>query len=307
MLLNGAVRSVRPELAAAIGCLLVGAVASPAAASDTSECIAASEAAQSLRDQRALLAARERLVVCSREICPTPIRVDCVQQLAYVDASMPSLVLLARDARGEDEPNVRVLRDGAPFAEQLDGRALPVDPGPHTFRFESAGAPPFERRIVVAEGEKNRLVVITLEPSPPVAAAIPASAATGPSSAPSPAAKPATSGLRTAGWIVGGAGLAATIPMAALWVAAANDVSRMRSSCAPSAGGTGCSQGRIDSDRAEAVAGDVFMGVAAAALATGGALLLVHPVDHAHTGSLRILVGATPTRSGALVSAAIGF
>src|SRR5580700_2222690 len=121
-------------------------MAPQAAADDTSDCIAASEAAQSLRDRRALLEARDQLAVCSRDVCPAPIRSDCIQQRSEVDAAMPSVVLRAKDARAEDMVDVRVLCDGVVVATQEDGKALAVDPGAHTFRFEAQGVPPVERK-----------------------------------------------------------------------------------------------------------------------------------------------------------------
>ena len=41
----------------------------------------------------------------------------------------------ARDAKGEDLTEVRLTIDGETVAERLDGRALTLDPGTHTFRF----------------------------------------------------------------------------------------------------------------------------------------------------------------------------
>jgi hypothetical protein len=287
--------------------LLAGAafltLAPQAAADDTSECIAASEAAQSLRDQHSLLAARDKLSVCVRDVCPGPVRVDCLRLRADVDAATPSVVLRARTAHGDDS-DVQVFDDGVPFATRLDGKAVPVDPGPHAFRFQSADLPPVERSVVVAEGEKNRLLVVDIGvPARPTEPAAP------PASARS--ADHAGRDLRTiAGWVAGGVGVAATIPMAALWLSGTSDVHQMRDTCAPSAGGAGCPSSRIDSDRTRLVVGDVLMGVAVAGIASGALLLFVHPPEHktlSTLGALDLRVGASPAPGGGFIWAAARF
>ena len=46
--------------------------------------------------------------------------------------------------------------DGQPIAERLEGTALSIDPGAHTFTFETAGQANIEKQFVVHEGEKDR-------------------------------------------------------------------------------------------------------------------------------------------------------
>jgi hypothetical protein len=287
--------------AAASLILALATVAPRAAADSTSDCIAASEDAQSLRDRRSLLAARDRLAVCSRDVCPAPIRFDCIQQRGEVDAAMPSVVLRAKDARAEDLVDVRVLCDGVVLATQEDGKALAVDPGTHTFRFEAQGVPPVERKLVIGEGEKNRLILAEM---------VSATSALRVSAAPTPAesVEPATL-LWTPGLVVGAIGVAATIPMTVLWLSSTGDVHQMRDTCAPSAGGAGCSADRVDSDRTKLVIGDFFLGVAAAGIATGALLLFVHRAgsgkEHGAGPSWRL--DASPMRSGGFISAATRF
>ncbi len=52
--------------------------------------------------------------------------------------------------------------DGALFAERLAGTPLSVDPGEHTFAFETAGQPTVQKKLVVRESEKDRRERITL-------------------------------------------------------------------------------------------------------------------------------------------------
>lgn len=282
-------------------CALLALVSasSPAFADDTSDCIAASEAAQSLRDRQSLLEARERLAVCSRDVCPGPIRADCLRERAEVDAAMPSIVFRAKDAHGEDAVDVKVFCDGDPLAAHLDGKALPVNPGAHTFRFEAPGEPPVERKVVIVEGEKNRLVVADVVPVAGPVVSIPEAPAVRPSGR-----------LSIPGLVVGGIGVAAVVPMAVFWALGTSDIRQMRDTCAPSVGGTGCSADRVSSDRTKLIVGDVFMGVAAVGIATGAVLMLTHQGGRAGPVAARlsaIRLEALPTPGGALVSAGGGF
>ncbi|WP_049949601.1 hypothetical protein [Sorangium cellulosum] len=146
-------------------------------------CAAAYERAQGLRRDGKLLAAREALITCSQPTCPAAAVADCGPWLAEVEKSLPTVVIAARDAHGRERLDVRVLVDGRPLAAALDGKALPVDPGPHTFRYEPASGPTVEERVLIREGEKNRAITVTLGASsagapaspPPPAAPTPAS------------------------------------------------------------------------------------------------------------------------------------
>ena len=55
--------------------------------------------------------------------------------------------------------------DGQVVEERLDGKAVPIDPGEHVVRFETAGANPGqEAELLVTQGEKNRKVVASFLP-----------------------------------------------------------------------------------------------------------------------------------------------
>jgi hypothetical protein len=216
-----------------------------------------------------------------------------------VDAAVPTLVFRAKDPRGEDAINVRVLCDGGMLTEQLDGTALSVNPGPHTFRFEINGVAPFERTLVVGEGEKNRLVLgeapVLVPPKPGVAP-------------PPPPPRPVDTGGRASnipGIVALGIGVAATVPMTVYWVLGTRDVGDMRASCAPAADGPGCPASRINRDRLELVTGDVFLGVAVVGVITGTVLLLTRgprPSEHAPATSGALHFDASPTAGGAFFS-----
>jgi hypothetical protein len=148
--------------------------AADGAAPDKQACVDAYEQGQRLMRQRRLIKAREELLVCARDPCPKVLQGECTGWLADTQRSLPSVVLGARRSDGRDETEVRVVADGVPLLERLDGRAVEVDPGEHVFRFEpsfSLRALPVDVRVVVREGEKARDVVATLESVEPVSPA----------------------------------------------------------------------------------------------------------------------------------------
>jgi hypothetical protein len=177
----------RRTLAALVTALTLGAAPAfadpatpPAAAPPTkAECVGAHSEAQRLRLVGQLTGARAQLLVCANPSCPEPVTVECVPWLAEVERALPTVVFEARLADGSDAVDVTVLVDGVKVQDRLDGRAVPVDPGAHLVRFVlDAGATPphpLERRVVVAEGEKTRVVraefppAEILTPVPPVA------------------------------------------------------------------------------------------------------------------------------------------
>lgn len=149
----------------ALSVLIAAAVvipAQPAAADDKQACLEAYDGAQTLRQGNDLVGAREQLLVCARNVCPGILRNDCTQWLSEVDASMPTIVLSVKDASGNDLVDVTVTVDGKPFVTQIDGRAVSVNPGVHTFRFEVEGEEPVEERIVIHEAAKNRTVTVKI-------------------------------------------------------------------------------------------------------------------------------------------------
>jgi len=123
------------------------------------ECLTQHEQSQVLKQASKLKAARESLLTCSRDVCPSFIRADCVEWLGQLDRSIPSVVPTAK-VNKRDETNVRVTVDGQLAATRLDGKPIELDPGVHTFKFELAPWPAVEQQILVAEGEKNRTVAV---------------------------------------------------------------------------------------------------------------------------------------------------
>lgn len=147
----------RTALAFAVAASSV-ALAREARADDKQACVAASEKAQQLRNAGRLTEARDQLVACSRNECPKLVQSDCTQWMRDVLDVIPSVVPAAKDRRGRDILDVKVMIDGRVATESLDGKPISLDPGAHTLRFETKGAPPVEEPMLVRQGERNRLV-----------------------------------------------------------------------------------------------------------------------------------------------------
>jgi hypothetical protein len=112
------------------------------------------------------------------------VRDDCNQRLDELERAQPTIVFDARDSQGHDVSDVTVEVDGRPLVQRLDGIAVAVDPGEHTFTFDAKGrGPKVTKKFVLREGEKSRREQILLGGGAPAIAV----STTGPSrAAPAP-------------------------------------------------------------------------------------------------------------------------
>jgi hypothetical protein len=252
-----------PSRAAA--CLLLAAlVTAPVARADppskVDACASAAENAQHQRKAAHLRDARASLVVCAQSECPRVVREDCSKWLAEVDEAVPTIVMRARDSLGHDLTAVRVRLDGAPLVDRLDGKAVAIDPGEHTLRFESSDHVGVEQRIVVVEGQHERLVDVVF----PAAGAI----AAPPASAP-PVER--TSHRPPASFVVGGFGVLSLGAFATFDALGWSSLHRLQSTC-----GAQCSPEQTDAGRRDVVVAATALGVGVAALGVA-AWLFFHP------------------------------
>lgn len=131
----------------------------------TADCLAASETSLKLGNQHKLRAERSQLLVCAAANCPGDIRNECVRRVDDVNHAIPTIIFEAKDGGGKDLSAVKVTMDGEVLVERLEGTALSIDPGEHTFVFETAGQPPLSKQFVIRESEKDRREAITLGPA----------------------------------------------------------------------------------------------------------------------------------------------
>ncbi len=224
-----------------------------ARADERAECLAAYDEGQRAKLDHRFRASRERLLTCSRSSCPPAVVSECTTWLAEIDAAMPTIVVGARDATGRDLVDAAASLDEHAVAHPFDGRAIPVDPGPHTLRITRAGSPEARVDFVAREGEKRRLVEVRLE-----------LAGDGRTS---PAPRSATFPI-----VVGGIGAAALASVAVFGTLAAVKVHDLNQSCGPR-----CTDAQVAPARAEALAADVSLGAGVVAAGVVVAYLIFAP------------------------------
>jgi hypothetical protein len=154
-------------LAAAVAALTASLAGGHLGHADDAACIAASEEALSLRKQGKLRASLRPLAVCADPACPAEVREECALRITNVKAALPTLTFVIKDRKGNDLTGVRVTMDGGPLPGAIDGQPIPLDPGEHAFRFETAGQPPLEKKLVLVAGQKDRREGVTLGAPPP--------------------------------------------------------------------------------------------------------------------------------------------
>lgn len=251
------------------------ALASTAAAAhaDVAACVDASEKSLALRKAGQLHAALQQLATCADASCPDEVKSECSRRIAEIDAAMPTLILAAKDGAGNDLYDVKVTMDGAPLASTLDGRSIAIDPGEHTFTFETPGQAPVEKKWVLNEGEKDRREFVTIGPPAPAPQSTLSGAVEQPPAPPSFWTTQRTLAVITGGLGVVGVGLGAWFGGFA--VSAQN---REKSDC-PAAGCSGYAQAQEDYSTAktDATASTVSFIAGAALVAAGAVLWLTAP------------------------------
>ncbi len=238
-------------------------------------CVEAVERGQSLRDKVKLTQAKAAFLVCASSTCPEVIQRDCAQWVSELDGRIPTVILTASDASGHDVVYARVSVDGELFADRLDGIAVPMDPGIHTFRIEPAGGPALQQIVVIREAEKYQKQHFTLPaasapavgaPSPPAPPHTGAPRSSPPPVEPPPA-RPSAAVAYPAGWRTGAivavsaAGVAAA-SFAAFGIGGIIDVQHLDSTCS-----TRCPYASVDTAKSYLRIADVSLGVGVVALA----------------------------------------
>jgi hypothetical protein len=210
-------------------------------------CIAASTDGQGLRQKGQLLAAREQMIACARDACPSIVRSHCARWLGEIDAAIPSIVVRAEDASGRDVLGARLAIDGRPAT--LDGKPVRLDPGPHVVAVEVQGGSRKEEQVLVVEGEASRRVTIRMPDRP--------------AASPPLAREPSVvrRHVPTGAWVLGAAGVVSLGVATYFGIAAGNDLRSLQTTCSPH-----CSQAATQPGRADAAAFDVLLGVGVAAI-----------------------------------------
>ena len=255
---------------------------------DKKACFASYEQSQQLRKEGKLRASKTELATCAREVCPKALRADCQRWLDEVQASVPTVVIEGIAGNGADTTSIRVSIDGAVVADQLDGRAIEVDPGPHTFRYDLGGKSK-EERIVILEGDRNRKIRASFAPDAPAAV---------PAVTPTTTAPPADTGKASprpiplityvfAGTAVVGAGVFAVFALSGK-----SKESSLSSSCKPN-----CTSSDVSSLKTTFLVGDIGLavGIVSLGLATTTFLLRRPSTDPG------VALDVSPVHGGAVI------
>jgi hypothetical protein len=263
-----------------------------ARADHTDACIDASVRGQELRDQGKLVAAREQLLACGVSSCPRLLQKECAGWLADVEARTPSIVIGATDEGGRDTADVKVTLDGAPFLTRLEGQAQPIDPGAHLLRFEHAGSPLVEQKVILREGERGRAITVRFSAPAPLAPSAPPPGRPGASVGP---ARPIALAA------LGGLAIASGVTFAVLGLGARGDADHLRTTCAPT-----CDPGAVDAVRTKEIGANVALGVGV--LAAGAAAVLVFTWPSSKSPAARPpSVAVRPIAGGAIAGFALPF
>lgn len=169
----------RPELLFTIVAAGLGAWPATTHASTPLSCVESAEKAQSLRRDRHLLEAARLFAGCAAPQCPTFVKADCARWLEEVTTEIPTIIVRLVD-KSTDVLSAMVLVDGNPATL---GAPIRLDPGPRKISATTEGRTA-TTTILLAENEKNRLVVLRLPESSAMTTA--RNAASSSSPAPSP-------------------------------------------------------------------------------------------------------------------------
>jgi hypothetical protein len=248
------------------------------------KCANAYEQAQRTRNEGLYRSSRDHMLVCADEACPKVLRDECVKWLGELDVAMPTVLIIAKDEKGNEVSDVSVSVDGNKLVDHLDGKALAVDPGTRTFRFARAGSDTIEQKVLVREGEKRRVVNITFTAGSPT---------------PTTPEKPTSasgSSVPTATWILGGAGIVAlgiSVPMYASYFRFTDSDCAQTATCEPS---------RVDAVKRQLIYANVTSAIGAVALGAAIVIWVAAP-----SPSSTVTAGIAPTPGGVAGTFRIAF
>lgn len=199
-------------------------------------------------------------------------RAEAGHRADAIEPRVPKLRIVVADARST------VIRDGVTLSPVSLGISLPVDPGPHTIVVSAHGHLERAYEVSLTEAEDKELDVTTGEPivvSPPIPRHDVVT--------PRILASPAGTTQRTAGWVLGGAGVTALATGGALGIVALTKLSAAHQSCIGNICADAAAVGKYQSAQSFALATDVALGVGAVLLGTAIVLLLTSPHASATT------------------------
>jgi hypothetical protein len=187
-------------------------------------------------------------------------------------------VFAVSDEAGQDVVDARVFANGKLISERADGRAISIDPGTYTFRFEAPPRAAVEETVSVRQSEKNRIVRVQIGPldaGKPGQMSLPEL-----TQAPESPLAGRSSGVPTGTWVLGGvavAGAAAFTTFAVLGHGKYDGAKKCRTN-------SKCNDldSLIDSGKRDYVVANIALGVA---VASAGAAVIVYLVSSGHSAT----------------------
>lgn len=99
---------------------------------------------------------------CAEQTACGWLALKCDAKIKLLQGKLPTIVLVANDEGGQPVADVEVRVDGVLRTSKLNGVGLPIEPGLHELSF-SAGSGVFAtEKLMVVEGQHDRLVTITM-------------------------------------------------------------------------------------------------------------------------------------------------
>lgn len=248
------------------------------AAEEKSACLSSYELGQRAKMDGRIRESREHFLQCANEGCPAALRPDCAKWLEEANAALASLVIRARDATGNEVLNVSVHEGETLIAPTLTGRALSLDPGRHTLRFQFADGTSVTREIILHEGERGAQLDV-------VSASQLVSTGSSGSSADSTSAQPSRP-IPASVYIFGAVSVVGLASAGYFAIAANNEQFSMLHECRPH-----CSSDRVSKVKTSYLIADVSLAVSLASGILAGYFWATRPTVAATLSHVNVAVG----------------
>ena len=247
------------------------------------QCSSAYERTQTEKLAGHYVAAAAAALECSQLQCNSAIVQECVRFYSALETETPTLVFSARKAEGGELTDVRVEMDGKVVAEQITGRPIAADPGPHNFVFVHAKRGLLRMSETARVGDKARVLEVTFaDPN----------AKPGVKEGPAAPAQ-SSGGVPVMTWVLGGVGVAALGAFTYFRVSGVNDYNSLNESCSPT-----CNPDDVDPIRQKFTYSYVSLGVGAASLVGAAAFYFAGR----SSGGTTVQAGITPRSDGAMAA-----
>ncbi len=210
------------------------------------------------------------------------VRQEVDSRLESLKARVPRIVV----RRGENADSATISLDGVSLGDSVLNVPLPADPGPHVVEATALGFLPFKQSFRVGE-QQTATIQVKLDAPP---------------SKPEPLAptqyRPASTAVRSAGFVIGGVGIASLIGSGAMFYLRHTSITNLDKQCGPNR--MSCpstSQNTVDRGKLYTTLGDVTLIAGGVGLGLGVTLVIVgsHSSEQA---SLALAPGAAGANVG---------